>query len=103
MVLYHDRIYVPPSLCPKILYYYHDSALAGHPGHAKTIEIVAHNYHWPGLSKDIQHYIRSCNACQHNKVSRHAPYGELVPFEIPSQNWESISMYFITNLLLSPS
>ncbi len=31
-VLFHDQIYVPPSLRPKILFEYHDSPLAGHPG-----------------------------------------------------------------------
>ncbi len=51
-ILFHDQIYVPPSLCPKILFQYHDSPLAGHPGHAKTIELIAHDYSWPGMTYD---------------------------------------------------
>src|SRR5258708_31222442 len=45
--------------------------------------------------------MQSCNLCQWNKATRHAPYGNLNPLEIPSWNWESISMDFITDLLPS--
>jgi len=89
------------SLRPKILFEHHDSHLAGHPGRAKTIELIARDYSWPGLSNDIRRYVRSCDLCQRNKSSHHAPYGDLVPLEIPSRNWESISMDFITDLPLS--
>ena len=97
-VLYRNRIYVPPTLRPKILFEHHDSQLAGHPGRAKTIELIARDYSWPGLSTDIRRYVRSCDLCQRNKSAHHAPYGDLVPLEIPSRNWESVSMDFITDL-----
>src|SRR5260370_39774581 len=42
--------------------------------------------------------MHSCDLCQHNKSSHHSPYSDLVPLEIPSCNWDSISMNFITNL-----
>src|SRR5260370_7271326 len=42
--------------------------------------------------------MHSCDLCQHNKSSHHSPYGDLIPLEIPSHNWDSISMDFITNL-----
>ncbi len=58
-VLFHDQIYVPPSLHPKILFQYHDSPLAGHPGCAKTIKLVACNYSWPGMTYDIHWYIEN--------------------------------------------
>lgn len=63
-ILYRNRIYVPPSLRPKILFEHHDSHLAGHPGRAKTIELIARDYSWPGLSNDIRHYVQSCDLCQ---------------------------------------
>ena len=46
-ILYQNRIYVPPSLQPKILFEHHDSHLASHPGRAKTIELIARDYSWP--------------------------------------------------------
>ncbi len=84
-VLFCDQIYVPPSLHPKILFEYHDSPLAGHPGWAKTIELVGHDYAWPGMSNDIWHYVCSCDLCQWNKSSHHAPYGELIPLKTGNQ------------------
>src|SRR5258708_29903454 len=45
--------------------------------------------------------MQSCNLCQWNKATRHAPYGNLNPLEMRSWNWESISMDFITDLLPS--
>ncbi len=100
-VLFRDKIYVPPLLCLKTLFEHHDTPLAGHPGWAKTIELITWDYSWPGLSQDVQHYVRSCDLCQQNKAARHAPYGNLNPLEIPTQNWDSISMDFIMDLLPS--
>src|SRR5260221_7724626 len=50
------------------------------------------------MTYDIRWYVKGCDLCQRNKSSRHAPYGDLNPLEIPSRNWESISMDFITDL-----
>ena len=97
-VLFRNRIYVPPSLHPKILFEHHDAPLAGHLGHAKTIELISRDFSWPGLSQQVRRYVRSCDLCPRNKVARHAPYGDLNPLEIPSRNWDSISMDFITDL-----
>ena len=42
--------------------------------------------------------MRSCDACQRNKVVRHAPFGLLNPLPIPSKPWCSISLDWITDL-----
>ncbi len=97
-ILFWDWIYVPPQLYPKILFKHHDMPLAGHPGQAKTIELIAQDYSWPGLSQDVWCYVWSCDLFQQNKAARHAPYSDLNPLEIPSQNWDSMSMDFITDL-----
>ncbi len=83
-ILFCDQIYVPPLLHPKILFEHHDTPLAGHPGHVKTIELRTQDFSWPGLTQDVRCYVWSCNLCQRNKVARHAPYGDLQPLEIPS-------------------
>ena len=43
-------------------------------------------------------YVRSCDECQHNKLSRHARYELLQPLHIPFVAWTSISTDFITHL-----
>ena len=42
--------------------------------------------------------MRSCDACQRNKVVRHAPYGLLSPLPIPTRLWLSVSLDWITDL-----
>lgn len=53
---------------------------------------------WKGLKEDVMKYIRECMTCQENKVEHTHPAGLLQPLPIPEQNWESISMDFITRL-----
>ena len=42
--------------------------------------------------------MRSCDACQRNKVVRHAPYGLLSPLPIPTRPWLLVSLDWITDL-----
>ena len=61
---FQDKSYVPPGLRNRVLFKHHDSMLAGHPGHAKTISLVSRDYNWPHFSRDVHHYVRSCDICQ---------------------------------------
>src|SRR5258708_1527227 len=101
--LFRNKFYVPPDLRSCILFERHDSLLAGHPGHAKTLSLVCRDYNWPQISMDVRQYVRSCNTCQRSKPNHHAPYGMLVPLKITEKNWYEISMDFITDLPLSHS
>jgi hypothetical protein len=40
---FHDKIYVPniPDLCRRIVEQHHDTPIAGHAGHWKTLELVS--------------------------------------------------------------
>lgn len=50
------------------------------------------------MSKDIQHYIRSCITCQQCKNETVASPGLLQPLPIPNAIWTDISMDFIDGL-----
>ncbi|SLM40434.1 reverse transcriptase domain protein [Lasallia pustulata] len=76
----------------------HDNKLAGHPGISKTIELITRDFKWPGLRKDVQHYVDNCDTCKKAKHSRHKPYGLLQPPAVPNETWTSIAMDFITKL-----
>ena len=101
-ILYHQgRILIPPTaaaLILNILHQYHDSPLAGHYGVARTQALVSQYFKWPGLATAVDRYVRSCDACQRNKVVRHAPYGLLNPLPIPAKSWSSVSLDWITDL-----
>ncbi|SJL18527.1 uncharacterized protein ARMOST_22120 [Armillaria ostoyae] len=66
-ILYYDnRIYVPrhSSLRGEIIAQSHDHITAGHPGIAKTRELVQREYWWPKIQKDVEAYIKGCETCQ---------------------------------------
>ena len=52
-------IYVPEPLCLQLIQNHHDHLLAGHFGHHKTINLIHHSYHWPGLSQWVKKYCTS--------------------------------------------
>ena len=87
-----QRIYATDLIRPdtaalilQILKQYHDSPLAAHHGVARTHALVAQYFKWTGLATAVDGYVRSCDACQRNKVVRHAPFGLLNPLPIPSR------------------
>ena len=101
-ILYHQGcILIPPTataLILKILRQYHDSPLARYYGVARTQALVGQYSKWQGLATTVEAYVRSCDACQRNKVVRHAPYGFLNPLPIPDKPWSSVSVDWITDL-----
>jgi hypothetical protein len=46
-----------------------DSVLADHPGMERTAASVARSYWWPGLHRDVTHFVRSCRTCTTAKSS----------------------------------
>ena len=97
------RLYVPKSnlLQMEVIQKHHDSLVARHPGYEKTLDLLQHNYYWPGMATTVKEYVARCNTCQRFKGSNTAPAGLLHPLETPSLPWEHISADFITDLSLS--
>ena len=101
LILFEDRVYIPPSLRPTVLRERHDSVLTGHPGAAKTIDLIKRDYAWPGMHRDIRRYVLSCDSCQRVKTARHKPYGPLQIMDLPTKPWQGITMDFIVKLPVS--
>lgn len=60
-----------------------DSPLAGHPGRAKTLELVKRHYYWPSMHKYVERYVRNCHVCSRSKPTRHGKQGPLCPLPVP--------------------
>lgn len=82
----------------RILHQAHDVIELGHPGQAKTLEVVQRQFHWPRMREFINEYINSCDACQRNKAVHHRKYGLLNPLPVPTGPWRSLSMDHVVDL-----
>ena len=93
------RLYVPPGRARTlVLEEQHNSQVAGHPGRAKTRDLVSRLYWWPSWRKDTELFVDSCDSCQRFKPSRQRPCGLLEPLPIPARPWGSVSADFIVGL-----
>jgi len=63
IVLKEERIYIPEGdLRKEIIQLHHDTPIEGHGGRWKMAELVARNYWWPGVMKEVGRYIDGCDA-----------------------------------------
>jgi transposase InsO family protein len=76
----------------------HDSLIAGHPGRARTLELVSRDYWWPQMTKYVNRYVDGCDTCQRTKPRLHKPAGLLNPLEVPEGEWTDIAYDFIVKL-----
>ena len=50
---------------------HHDTMAAGHPGKAKTLELVQQHYWWQNMTKFVHKYVDGCATCQSTKNLTH--------------------------------
>jgi len=75
--------------------------VGGHRGQWKMVELVTHNFWWPGITKEVKQYVEGYDACQPNKNHTEQPAGKLMPNSISDKPWIHISADFITKLPLA--
>jgi hypothetical protein len=70
LLMFHGKIYVPKhrELRHRIIEQHHDTHIAGHAYHFKTLELVSCNYWWPQMSRYIGIYIKHYDLCNQTKV-----------------------------------
>jgi hypothetical protein len=100
LVLNNGRVYIPKDdeLRRDIVKAHHDALPAGHPGQARTLEMVDRNYWWPSMTKFINEYVATCDVCNRTKVSHKKPHGFLKPNKIPDGPWQTVTTDMIGEL-----
>jgi len=98
-----DRIFVPNALdlWLWVVRSKHDHLLASHFRQTKMLKLIRWQFTWLGLWAFVSNYMNSCNVCSRNKPCHHKPYGLLKQSPVPLCPWDSISMDFIEQLLVS--
>ena len=76
----------------------HDVKNVGHPGQAKTLELIGWTYYWPSMKQLVHQYVEGCDICRWVKNIPQNTKGLLKPLEIPEGPWQDITYNFIPEL-----
>jgi transposase InsO family protein len=85
----------------KIIAETHDGITSIHLGENRTYYEIRRRVFWPGIAKHVHDYIRTCHACQRNKIDRQSPQGMLNSLQQPTRSGTHYSMDFVTHLPMS--
>ncbi|KAI3776576.1 hypothetical protein L1987_46362 [Smallanthus sonchifolius] len=100
LLYYLNRIWVPDrdELRTFHMNEAHKTRYSIHLGADKMYQNLRQQYWWPGMKKEIAHYIAKCLTCAKVKAELQRPSGLLEQQEIPVWKWENLAMDFITKL-----
>ncbi|XP_064475528.1 uncharacterized protein K02A2.6-like [Ornithodoros turicata] len=85
LLLRGSRLVVPPVLRNEILERLH----TGHQGITRCRARARESAWWPGISLELQDYIRRCPTCQEHRIPGVEP---LMQSTLPQRPWETIGM-----------
>ena len=64
------------------------------------VELVTRNYWWPGVTRDVERYVKEYNLCQRMKNRTKKLAEKLKLSEVPEKPWIHLTVDFITKLLV---
>ena len=68
-------VYVPKDMRESLTEWYHDSLK--HPGKDRLLETMRLHFNWPGMTKSLEDYSKTCDICQRYKITGGRKYGKL--------------------------
>ena len=87
-VLWGHRVVIPPAGREAVMQTLHDA----HPGITRIKGLARSFVWWPGIDKDLERKVKSCQICQENgKAPAVAP---LHPWEWPARPWSRLHVDF---------
>ena len=89
-----------PDLRRKVLQEIHDTPIGGHPGIARTLDLLKRRYEGPKLAQTVEEYVHGCATCQESKVNNRPKKAPLQPFDLHVNEgpFQYVSMDLITDL-----
>ena len=86
------------ELRAEVIQLHHDVPAAGHGGRWKIVELVMRNYWWPGVTRDVERYVKRCDLCQRMKNRMEEPAEKLKLNEVLKKTWTHLTVDFIMKL-----
>ena len=83
LLLRGSRLVIPQSLRRAVLKNLHD----GHQGITKTRQLASQSVWWPGVSRDIDELVQSCDTCEKKRPERIEP---MQAREFPQRPWAEV-------------
>lgn len=96
LLYYQERLCIPLKLLPDVLYYFHNSEHAGHPGIRRCYDEIKSKFYYPNLFAIVSNYVISCVECHKIKPSTQLPLGLLQPVEPARGRWTHVGVDFIS-------
>jgi Integrase zinc binding domain len=101
--LWNDTTLVVPNpeeVQKGLLETYHNGAMAGHLGQAKTYLAIRRDYWWPKMKEFVTQYVQGCAVCQANRpiTQRNNPGLYLIPPEEGASPFQTVAMDLIVKL-----
>ena len=94
-----ERVIVPSALRQQVLQLAHE----GHPGIVRMKQKCREMVWWPGIDKDIEVYVRHCEACIISGKSLQSRPAQLQAIEWPSEPWRKIAIDIAGEFQVAPS
>ena len=98
LLLKKNLLWIPEDIWVDVIKTVHDQQAVGHPGVARTLEMIQRNYYWPKMKGTIQQYTRNCHVCKRAKAARDTYHGLLQPLPVPERPWVDVTMDFVVGL-----
>ena len=93
IICYDRKIYLPQSLCRRVLYWYHFNL--NHPGGSRLAKTIRGVCYWKGLVTQAKLFAKMCNTCRHFKKIK-SIYGHLPPKNIVElKPWDTVHVDLI--------
>ena len=84
------QIVLPTSVRTHVLKLAHNSS-GGHLGYRKTYQKILDHFFWPGIKRDVNNFVRTCDVCQlYGKVNQPITPAPMCPIPVVHEPFEKI-------------
>lgn len=97
LIRYKSKVWIAnnSALQTKLISTFHSSAVGGHSGGKATYYRLKQLFHWKGMKRDVEEFVKQCHICQQAKHELVHPAALLQPLPIPQGAWRDLSMDFV--------